>query len=106
MVDGRRAPSSKRGALLGFLDEPYSPLRSRRECSCGQLVAHGRSTSGHDVVLDAGADGQPRVFAHGSFVEVATIADTKGRRALLVQPDAVHGQYRLHSCPAVETARP
>lgn len=87
------------GALSLSSEAPaVDPRPLPPECQCGALVVYARSTSGHGVILDAGRDGRPRRFTHGSFLEVATQRDVTGRSALLVLP-SVDGQFRLHRCP-------
>ena len=97
----KRGRQQRASTIELITSTPTSRRRPSPECGCGQLIAHGRTTHGHDVILDAGADGRPRVFTHGSFLEVATTPDILGRRALLVAPSAT-GQFRVHACPTTE----
>lgn len=108
VIAGRRSPRRQR--LGGSLDSSLvaeevaiDPRPLPPECQCGRPVVYARSTSGHGVILDADGDGQPKIFARGSFLEVAGMNDITGRRALRVQPSA-DGQFRLHVCPMTAAA--
>lgn len=97
-------PSTKREAVR-FTSGPVRAQLAGPTCACGGHVTHARTTDGDDIVLDATANGLPSKFTRsGTFVEVATTPDILGRRALLVQPSLVHGQYRRHRCPTLAAA--
>lgn len=86
---------------------PIAPVATRRRptttaarcVACDQHVVEARTVDGDDITLDARADGQPGVVAHGRYLEVAATLDLLGRRPLTVMAvDDGTGQYRAHRC--------
>jgi len=82
--------------LVSTAPQRMAPVADR--CVCLRQVVLARTTDGVDVILDAGPDGRPAVFARGTFLEDASTVDIFGRRPLTVHPVESGGQFRRHAC--------